>query len=288
MEVGIGLPATIPDTEREQLLEWARRAEARGFSSLGTIDRIVYGNYEPLIALAAAAAVTERIRLATTILIAPYRANGALVAKQAASVDRLSNGRLVLGVAVGGREDDYEASGVDIHARGRLMDEMLATWQRIWDGESFGVAGAIGPRPPRGRPTLMLGGSADAVFRRAARYGDGWLLGGGTPDQFRDGLAKLRAAWQAAGREGTPRTAALAYYALGDGARAAADRYLNDYYGWLGDYAAMIAGSAATDADTVVQYVQGFTEAGCDELIVFPCDPDPGQVDLLAEAIVRV
>src|SRR5688500_4772790 len=118
MEVAIGLPTTIRGVERDQVLEWARRAEARGFSSLGTIDRIVYDNYEPLIALAAAAAVTERIRLATTILIAPYRVNGVLVAKQAASVDRLSNGRLVLGVAVGGREDDYVASGADFHARG--------------------------------------------------------------------------------------------------------------------------------------------------------------------------
>src|SRR3954449_9922231 len=112
MDVGIGLPATIPGVEGDALLEWARRAEARGFSSLGTIDRVVYGNYEPLIALAAAAAVTERIRLATTILIAPVRANGALLAKQAATVDHLSNGRLVFGVAVGGREDDFEASGV--------------------------------------------------------------------------------------------------------------------------------------------------------------------------------
>src|SRR4051794_20332530 len=125
MEVGIGLPATIEGAERQQLLEWARRADARGFSSLGTIDRIVYGNYEPLIALAAVAGVTERIRLATTILIAPYRANGALVAKQAASLDRLSNGRVTLGVAVGGREDDFEASGVDFHRRGKLFDAML-------------------------------------------------------------------------------------------------------------------------------------------------------------------
>src|SRR5947207_15109809 len=101
MDVGIGLPATIPGVDGATVLDWARRAEARGFSSLGVIDRIVYPNYEPLIALAAAAAVTERIRLATTILIAPYRVNTALMAKQLASIDRLSNGRLVVGIAIG-------------------------------------------------------------------------------------------------------------------------------------------------------------------------------------------
>src|SRR4051794_17329282 len=138
MEVGIGLPATIPGVERAQLLEWAARAERRGFSSLGTIDRIVYGNCEPLIALAAAAAVTERIRLATTILIAPYRGNAALVAKQAATLDVLSGGRLVLGVAVGGREDDYSASEVHFRTRGRRFEQMLERWQRIWTGERFG------------------------------------------------------------------------------------------------------------------------------------------------------
>jgi alkanesulfonate monooxygenase SsuD/methylene tetrahydromethanopterin reductase-like flavin-dependent oxidoreductase (luciferase family) len=285
MDVGIGLPATIPNVERGQLLEWARRAEARGFSSLGTIDRLVYGNYEPLIALAAAAAVTERIRLATTILIGPFRANAALVAKQAATLDHLSNGRLVLGVAVGGREDDYEASGIDFHSRGRRFDEMLDTWQRVWAGEPFGTAGAIGPPPPNGRPTLMMGGSADVVYERAARHADGWMLGGGSPDQFREGAAKTTAAWEAANRDGAPRTMALAYFALGDGAEPAAGRYLNDYYAFLGEFAGQIAESAATDAATVNQYVQAFADAGCDELVLMPCDPDPGQVDLLADAI---
>jgi alkanesulfonate monooxygenase SsuD/methylene tetrahydromethanopterin reductase-like flavin-dependent oxidoreductase (luciferase family) len=285
MEVGIGLPATIAGVEREQLLEWARRAEARGFSSLGTIDRLVYGNYEPLIALAAAAAVTERIRLATTILIAPYRSNGALVAKQAASVDRLSGGRLVLGVAVGGREDDYEASGVDFHTRGKRFDAMLEEWRRVWAGESFGTAGAIGPQAPHGRPQLLLGGSAEVNYRRAAQHGDGWVMGGGTPDQFRAGAERLRAAWEAAGREEEPRTMALTYFALGDDAERAAQGYLGDYYAFLGEYADMVASSAATDAATVKQYVEGFAAAGCGELMVFPCDPDPGQVDLLADAL---
>src|SRR4051794_10445474 len=197
MDVAIGLPATIPGVEGDQGLEWARRAEARDFSSLGTIDRVVYRNYEPLLALSAAAAVTERIRLATTVLLAPIRGNAALLAKQAATVDHLSNGRLVLGVAVGGREDDYEASGVDFHTRGRQFDQMLETWQGVGGGEWSGTAGAIGPKPPRGRPTLIIGGSVDKTFERAARYGDGWIMGGGAPDQFADGAAKLNDAWQA-------------------------------------------------------------------------------------------
>lgn len=285
MDVGIGLPATIPGVKRDQLLEWARRAEARGFSSVGTIDRLVYPNYEPLIALAAAAAVTERIRLTTAILLAPLRANAALVAKQAATLDELSNGRFVLGAAVGGREDDYEASGVDIHTRGRRFDEMLDVWRRVWSGETFGTAGGIGPPARNGGPELVIGGSADAAFRRAAEYGSGWIMGGGSPDDFSHGKAKLEEAWRTAGRDGEPRTLALAYFALGDGATEAAGRYLKHYYGFLGEIADMIVAGAATDADTVKRYVAGFEQAGCGELIMFPSSADPAQVDLLADAL---
>src|SRR4051794_293003 len=125
MDVGIGLPNAVRTVDRAGIVDWARRAEAAGFSSLGTIDRIVYSNYESLIALAAAAAVTERIRLVTDILIAPLRSNTALLAKQAATIDSLSGGRLDLGLAVGGREDDYAVSGVDFHARGGIFDRQL-------------------------------------------------------------------------------------------------------------------------------------------------------------------
>ncbi len=280
MDVGIGLPSTIPGVGRDQMLEWARRAEARGFSSLGTIDRVVYPNHEPLITLAAAAAVTERIRLATAILLAPVRANGALLAKQAATLDVLSGGRLVLGVAVGRREDDFRACGADFEARGRVLDEMLELWARIWDGEE-----GIGPPPPNGRPTVMLGGWANAAFTRAARHAAGWTGGNCTLEELAAGTERLRAAWDAAGRDDSPRTMVQPYYALGDGAQQAVEHTLGDYYGSEGAYTEDIVARAATDPETVRENVRAFAEAGCDELIFFPCDPDPDQVDLLADAL---
>ena len=98
MDVAIGLPNAVPNTSGADLVEWARRAEAREFSSLGTIDRIVYPNYEPLIALAGAAAVTEKIGLVTSVLLGPLHTNAALLAKQALSLNALSNGRFTLGM----------------------------------------------------------------------------------------------------------------------------------------------------------------------------------------------
>ena len=287
MEVGIGLPVTVPGVEGRQLTDWARRAEDAGFSSLGVIDRVVYPNYEPLIALAAAAAVTERIRLLTAIILVPNRANAALVAKQAATIHHLSGGRLRLGVAVGGRPDDYEVSGVPMEGRGGRLEQMLDEMQRLWRGEKVDSAGAVGP-PVDGGPPVVLGGSVDATYRRAARYGEGWIMGGGTPDQLAEGREKTVAAFSEAGRGEAPRVMALAYYSLGPDGEATAQRYLKEYYAFMGEeVASMIAGSAATDPDTVSQYVQAFDGAGCDELVLFPCSTDPQQVDLLAEAALR-
>src|SRR5258708_4126401 len=119
MDIGIGLPTQIPDVAGKVLVDWAARAEEAGFSSLGTVGRLVYPNYDDLIALAAAAAVTDRIRLTTSVLLAPLHANLALLAKQAASLDRLSGGRLVLGLGTGGRDDDFTATGLPPPGRGR-------------------------------------------------------------------------------------------------------------------------------------------------------------------------
>ena len=278
MDVAIGLPNAVPGTTGQQLTEWARRAEARGFSSLGTIDRVAYPNYEVLIALAAAAAVTERIGLCTSVLLGPLRVNAAALAKQALSVHALSGGRLTLGIGLGGRDDDYEISGIETGHRGRDLDAMLARIKELWAGEEMGpkIAGA---------PSLVVGGGVDASFARAAEFGDGWIAAGLPVDQFAGMREKAEAAWKAAGREGKPRLMGLAYYALGDNAEEDANAYLKHYYAWLGEGATdYIAGSAAKDPEAVQRTLAAFDEAGCGELIMFPSSADLAQVDLLADA----
>ncbi|MCT9082366.1 LLM class flavin-dependent oxidoreductase [Streptomyces fulvoviolaceus] len=286
MDIGIGLPNTVPGTEGKALIDWARRAEEAGFSTLGTIGRLVYSGYEELIALAAAAAVTSRIRLTTSVLLAPLYTNTALLAKQAASLDRLSAGRLVLGVALGGRDDDYAASGLSTKGRGRRLEEQLTEMKRVWSGEERGLAGAIGPEPVRsGGPELILGGSTETAFERVARLGDGWIMGGGTPDMFAEAAPGVDAAWRKAGREGTARKLSLAYFALGPGAHAQANAYLLDYYGFLGDFARQVVAGAAVSAEMVKSTVAAFEAGGCDELIFVPTGSGLDQVGLLAEAI---
>jgi alkanesulfonate monooxygenase SsuD/methylene tetrahydromethanopterin reductase-like flavin-dependent oxidoreductase (luciferase family) len=280
MDIGIGLPNTVPGVDGRRLVDWARDAEQAGFSTLGTIGRLVYPNYEELIALSAAAAVTSRIRLTTGVLLAPLYAN-------TASLDRLSGGRLVLGLGLGGRDDDYTASALPTEGKGRRLDQQLAEMKRIWSGEHYGYAGAIGPEPVRrGGPELILGGNAEATFRRVALLGDGWIMGGGTPDMFAQAAAQVDRAWAEAGRPGRPRKLSLAYFALGPGARDDADTYLLHYYNWLGEVAQQIAAGAAVSAEMAKGYAAAFGSAGCDELIFVPTTASPDQVTLLAGAVL--
>ncbi|HET8641581.1 MAG TPA: LLM class flavin-dependent oxidoreductase, partial [Pseudonocardiaceae bacterium] len=217
MEIGIGMPTPVPGAQEPALVDWARRAEARGFIGLATIDRIVYPSHDSLTTLAVAAGSTSRIRLLTNILLAPVYPP-VLLAKAAASLDQLSGGRLTLGLAAGSRPDDFAAAGRDVHSRGREFDAGLELMHRAWRGEPVTDGGPpVCPTPSNGeRVPILVGGTSDRAFQRMVAWGDGFTVGGAGPDAAGQVFERARAEWKEAGRSGEPRLAALTYFSLGD------------------------------------------------------------------------
>ena len=281
MRIGIGLPNGIGGSDGQLIIEWSRLAEQGPFSSLGVVDRLVYDSYDPFIALAAAAAVTHRIRLATTIIAAPLHST-AMLAKSTISLDAISNGRLVLGLAVGARKEDYDAVGIDYHTRGKRLSEQLATLRTCWED------GLLGPKTARpGGPELLVGGLSDSTFARVARYADGYIHGGGPPKSFARAADKVRAAWIDAARPGKPQLWAQGYFALGDHAIQSGMNYMKDYYAFTGPFAERIASGLLTTPQAIAQFIRGYEEAGCDELVLFPTVPDLAQLEQLAAVLNR-
>ncbi|MBF6351880.1 LLM class flavin-dependent oxidoreductase [Nocardia flavorosea] len=281
MQIGLGLPIADPVA----LLDWARRADAGPFSALGLLDRLVYDNPEPLVALAAIAGATGRVRVQTEVLLTPLR-DTALLAKQVATLDRMSGGRLVLGLGVGGRADDHLAAGVELRARGRRMNEQLAQLRSLWSGAPFGPGcGPIGPAPVRpGGPPILFGGFKPAALERVARWGDGYLSA--APAQWcGDLFDSVRTSWREHGRAGEPRLVAQVNVALGpqslvDEVRAA----LGAYYEFTG-YAANMVSGLRTSADEIRAAIRQFGDLGADEVMLYCYGTDAGQVDRLADIV---
>jgi alkanesulfonate monooxygenase SsuD/methylene tetrahydromethanopterin reductase-like flavin-dependent oxidoreductase (luciferase family) len=286
MKIGIGLPNPVPGTPGSAILEWARRAEQRGFHGLATIDRIAFPSYDTLATLAAAAAVTSRIGLVSNVLLTPLYPPP-LLAKSAASIDQISGGRFTLGLGVGGRADDFEVMGRDLHRRGRDMDESLDLLHRAWKGERFGDGQPICPTPTNDdRVPVLIGGGVDAAIRRTVEWGAGWTVAGVGPDQAGPLMQRVRTAWQEAGRSGEPRLAALAYFSLGDDVAEASRGYLRDYYGFTGPYAEQIAEGALRTPEAIRGAMSAFADVGCTELYLDATVASPDQVDRLADLVL--
>jgi alkanesulfonate monooxygenase SsuD/methylene tetrahydromethanopterin reductase-like flavin-dependent oxidoreductase (luciferase family) len=221
--------------------------------------------------------VTRRIRLATMIAIAPLR-NTTILAKQAASLDVLSAGRLTLGLAVGARGEDYEVAQVDSRGRGRRFSEQLEAIRDIWE------VGKVGPKPSGSGPQLLVGGSSGEALARMARYSDGYMHGGGPPRAFAGAVIRAQAAWTDLGRPGKPLLWGMGYFALGDAADKGAD-YLRHYYAFTGPFAEKIAAGNLTSPGAIVDFIRGYEDAGCDELVLFPTLSSIDQVERLADVI---
>jgi len=270
MEFGLGLPIGAP----ERLLDWARAAEACGFDTLALLDRLAFDNPEPLTALAVLAGATSRIRLQTEVLLGPLRQT-ALLAKQVATLDRMSGGRFVLGLGIGGRADDHAAAGTPMTGRGRMLDDQLAALKEIWRGD------VIGPRP-HGDPAILIGGFAPAALRRVAAHADGFICA--APASWAGGLIRtVREQWAEAGRPGAPRIVCQVNVAVGTRETIAdARRAIAGYYAFTGREG---WGAPLTEPAQIVQAVAEYAELGADEMVFYCYAADPAQVETLGHLV---
>jgi alkanesulfonate monooxygenase SsuD/methylene tetrahydromethanopterin reductase-like flavin-dependent oxidoreductase (luciferase family) len=229
--------------------------------------------------------VTERIGLLTNVLLEPLY-NPVLLAKVTACLDQVSEGRLTLGLGVGGRPDDYQLVERGFSDRGRRFDADLELLHQAWAGEP--VAGSqfpVGPLTTRGRVPLLIGGQAGLAAPRAARWAAGFTIGGAPPEMAAGAIQEFRAAFEQAGGTGTPRVVALSYYSLGEEHTETSLRNLRSYYGFLGDWAEGIASGAPRTPEALRHTAKAFEELDVDELIFDPTVPDLDQIDRLAEAV---
>jgi probable F420-dependent oxidoreductase len=195
MRIGVTLPQTEIGSDPIVARDYAQAAEALGYDYINIYDHILGAQrdgwdraydyqsnfHEPFTLYAYFAAVTTRIEMVTGIIVLPQRET-ALVAKQAAEVDILSNGRLRLGVAIGWNDAEFEALGFNFHNRGRRIEEQIEVMRALWTQDVVTFEGkyhhidrmALKPRPSREIP-IWYGGMSDAAMRRAARIADGWF-----------------------------------------------------------------------------------------------------------------
>jgi probable F420-dependent oxidoreductase len=284
-EIQPGYPATV-----------ARKCEEVGLQSFWSIDRIVYDNLEPLTLLAAAAAVTSKIRLGTSVLLAALR-HPTLLAKTIATLDFLSGGRMILGMGFGSRENDFASVGLPFERRGGRAEELVALVKKLWTEEAVTYRGkfyqvenvTIGPRPVQNpHPPIWMGGSAEAALKRAARLADGYICGSSAIPEFSALWEKISAFADAAGRDPNKiAKAALTFMAIdNDKAKAveACEGYLNRYYGKVRlDVAkTFVVGSPEQCAERI----RAAFSKGIGTLIIGAVIPELKQLDLLGEKVL--
>lgn len=231
MQFGVMFANTGHGSSPEGAVAIAQAAEAGGIEAIWTVEHVVvpsgyqspypydksgkmaggaedFDLPDPLIWLAYVAARTDRIKLATGILIVPQR-NPVITAKELATLDHLSGGRMVLGVGAGWLAEEFDALGVPFHDRGRRLDEYVAVMRALWtedkasfDGEFFSFTDCISrPRPVNGTIPVVVGGDSKAAARRAGRLGDAYFPGSSSIDKLREQFDLMTEAAVEAGRD---------------------------------------------------------------------------------------
>ena len=290
MDVGMNLPVMVPGLDRDTILDWSRRIDTGPFSSLAAGERITFPNPELMVTMAAAAAVTERVRLVLTVLVLPMH-SAALKAKEVATLDVISGGRVTLGVGVGARVEDFRAVGARFDGdRMARLGRQVAVLRRVWAGEPVepGMM-PIEPRPIQaGGPPILAGCLVPTAIRRAARWADG-ICGfsfGPAEEEIAFAFDTARRAWADVGR-GQPRLVTSFWFALGRSARQQLDGYIARYLDFLGPgVAAQVAPTCTvTSVARLREAIREVRNLGGDEVILVPTSADPSEVDRVADLI---
>ncbi len=291
MDISMTMPTMVPHG-RQETLQWCRAVDEGPWASLAIPERVTYPSHAWTVELSAAAALTERVRLWTTIIVLPAH-DAVDVAKQLASVDQLSAGRLTVGVGVGGREHDYRAINGSFDRRWARMDEQVSTMRRIWNGEPpFEGADPVGPPPVQpGGPPFVAGVMGPKALARSAKWAigvdDGSTVFGIDPAATAEAFDRIRSAWAEAGRTDAPHISASLWYALGDGAETRLYDYGYSYMKIFGDeLAEVMAGMLATTTPAALaSAVATLDELGCDELFLVPTTADVTELDRTRDAL---
>jgi alkanesulfonate monooxygenase SsuD/methylene tetrahydromethanopterin reductase-like flavin-dependent oxidoreductase (luciferase family) len=292
MKLGVGLPSVMPyGLSRQLLLDWARMADEAGFQTLSSLDRPNYDVWDPLITLAAAAAVTSRARLATTVMQLPNR-NEVMVAKQAAVIDRLSDGRLDLGLGLGGRPDDYEVYGATMEHRvtrfRRQVDRIRETWSEAHSNTTRDF-GPVGPAPVQEPgPPIWIGANPpnEAGQRRAVELGDAFVFGAAPePEGIAPMVEKIRGWARERGKKSFP-IYRIAYVALGGPQeREEGVLQVRRYYpaGTPRPYEEMVHHGSP---EAILEWAKRNEAIGLDLCVLLPLVQSLKQVELLAEHVL--
>jgi probable F420-dependent oxidoreductase len=295
-------PDEVPDAEA--ILAYAERAEALGFESLWAWDHILLGVQpsfpilESLSILTAIAARTSRIKLGTGVLVLPLR-NPVVLAKVLNSVDHISHGRLILGVAAGWYAREFDAVGVPFKQRGRIMERNLDLLERFWTQDRVSLRtdelnlreAVVRPRSlQHPRPPILIGGYVDAVLRRAGRRGDGWLTYFYTPHSFKRSWQRVLEYAREAGRDPSQLTATnqLAIY-IGDSRSAVSEplkTWLSTEWDTAGWSESTIEHGIRGSPDDCVEQLLAHVQAGVHRIVLIPYRYQPEQVERLATEVL--
>ncbi len=290
MDLALTLPSFVAGTDRATTLEWCRRIDDGPFSSIAVGERTAFHSHEMVSTLAFAAAATERVRIIATIAVLPTH-DTVRIAKQAATIDVLSDGRFTLGLGVGGREQDYDALSTPFRRRFERLDEQVDQMKRIWLGEEVidGVP-PIGPAPVQeGGPPLWTASMGPKSLARSAEWADG-LAGfslGPDADEVASTFSAVRAAWSDAGRETKPFLTTSSWFALGPDAPQRLHTYAAEYLSTFGPKAAAAMADLCilSNPGVLKDRMAALEEAGCQEFILVPTTNDPSEIDRLLDAI---